>query len=112
MTDYDKNPLCFVADSSVHGRGLFAPTDIAAGSWIGHYESVETRQNGMHVLWVEGHGDDEWIGYHGSNELRFLNHDSQPNGEMDGLDLYALGDISANEEITFDYGEEWSALPK
>jgi SET domain-containing protein len=109
MTKYGNNPLCFVADSSVHGHGLFARDDISAGTWIGHYDSTETQQNGMHVLWVEGDKEGDWIGYDGTNELRFLNHDKQPNGEMDGLDLYALRDIRASEEITFDYGEEWSA---
>jgi len=112
MTQYDNNPLCFIADSAVHGRGLFARDNIAAGTWIGHYDSVETRENGMHVLWVEADEEGEWAGYDGTNELRFLNHDSQPNGELDGLDLYAVRDIKANEEITFDYGEEWSALPQ
>jgi len=107
--EYDNNPLCFVAGSAIHGRGLFARDDIPVGTWIGHYDSVETRDNGMHVLWVEGDREGDWIGYDGSNELRFLNHDKQPNGEMDGLDLYALRDIRANEEITFDYGEEFSA---
>ena len=110
MTEYDNNPLCYVADSSVHGQGLFAREDIPAGTRIGHYDSVETRGNGMHVLWVEGNEEGDWVGYDGTNELRFLNHDNQPNGEMDGLDLYALQDIRANEEITFDYGEEWSGL--
>ena len=109
MPEYDKNPLCFVADSGIHGRGLFARKRITAGTWIGHYESVETQQNGMHVLWVESDKEDDWVGYDGFNELRFLNHDSQPNGEMDGLDLYAIRDIGINEEITFDYGEEFSS---
>ena len=113
MQDYTSNPLCFVADSNVHGRGLFARDDITAGAWIGHYDSVKTQENGMHVLWVEADeqldGADTWIGYDGSNELRFLNHANQPNGEMDGLDLYALHDIMANQEITIDYGEEFSA---
>lgn len=109
MPEYDNNPLCYVADSSVHGHGLFARDDIPSGTWIGHYDSVETQQNGMHVLWVEGDEEGDWVGYDGNNELRFLNHDNQPNGEMDGLDLYALRNIRANEEITFDYGEEFSA---
>ncbi len=66
----------------------------------------------MHVLWVESGDDDsgeEWIGYDGDNELRFLNHAARPNGEMDGLDLYAIRDIRAGEEITIDYGEEFDA---
>jgi SET domain-containing protein len=110
MPAYDSNPLCLVADSPVHGRGLFARHDIPAGTWIGHYDGQQTQQNGMHVLWMEtGAGEDEWVGYDGNNELRFLNHALQPNGEMDGLDLYARRDILAGEEITIDYGEEFAA---
>jgi len=111
MPTYDTNSLCFVADSPVHGRGLFARQHIQSGTWIGHYDGPQTQENGMHVLWVEsgqdGDGQDEWIGYDGDNELRFLNHAARPNGEMDGLDLYAIRDIRKGEEITFDYGEEF-----
>lgn len=107
MSEYDTNPLCYVADSVVHGRGLFARGAIPAGTRIGHYDSVETRQNSMHVLWIEADEEGGWVGYDGTNELRFLNHANQPNGEMDGLNLYALRDIRFNEEITFDYGEEF-----
>lgn len=111
MSDFDTNPLCRVADSPVHGRGLFARHDISAGTWIGHYDGQETQENGMHVLWMEaGNGaENQWIGYDGNNELRFLNHAKQPNGEMDELDLYASHDIRAGEEITIDYGEEFAA---
>ena len=111
MSDYDSNCLCFVAGSTVHGRGLFARCDIQAGAWIGHYDGPQTQENGMHVLWVEADADseEEWIGYDGNNELRFLNHSKQPNGEMDGLDLYASRFIEAGEEITIDYGEEFEA---
>jgi len=110
MTDYTENPLCLVAESNVHGRGLFARQDIPANTWIGHYDGPSTHENGMHVLWVdEGQVDENWIGYDGNNELRFMNHASSPNGEMDSLDLYALHDIAAGEEITIDYGEEFEA---
>jgi len=111
MPDYDQNPLCFVADSPIHGRGLFASCDISPGTWIGHYDGPSTQENGMHVLWIEAKAgcDEEWIGYDGSNELRFMNHDKQPNGEMDGLDLYARKLIRKGEEITIDYGEEFEA---
>jgi len=73
----------------------------------------QTLQNDTHVLWVEAgttaDGETDWIGYDGNNELRFLNHARPPNGEMDGLDLYARRDIKAGEEITIDYGEEFEA---
>ena len=108
-SNYDSNPLCYVADSPVHGRGLFARYNIPAGTRIGHYDGPETQQNGMHVLWVEAQegSDDEWIGYNGNNELRFLNHARPPNGEMDGLELFAGRSIHADEEITIDYGEDF-----
>jgi len=109
MKGYDSNRLCFVADSTVHGRGLFARCDIPAGTWIGHYDGSPTQENGAHVLWVEAEAGtgQEWMGYDGNNELRFLNHAKRPNGEMDGLDLYASRDIKAGGEITIDYGEEF-----
>ena len=109
ISNYDSNPRCYVADSPVHGRGLFARCDIPSGTLIGHYDGPETRQNGMHVLWVEAQegADDEWIGYNGNNELRFLNHARPPNGEMDGLELFAGRNIREDEEITIDYGEEF-----
>lgn len=115
MPAYHSNDQCYVADSGVHGRGLFARHDIPAQSWIGHYDGAQTHDNDMHVLWVETEtgegldGEDGWIGYDGTNELRFLNHASQPNGEMDGLNLYAARDIKAGEEITIHYGEEFES---
>lgn len=63
----------------------------------------------MHVLWVEGPADGEWLGFDGSNELRFVNHSDRPNCEMDGRDLYAMHDIGRDEEITIYYGDEFSA---
>lgn len=107
--DYDQNELCYVADSPFHGRGLFARTDIPAGSWIGHYDSVETSENGMHVLWLESDQPDEWLGFDGINELRFLNHENKPNAELSELDLYAIRDITRDEEITIYYGDEFAA---
>jgi len=111
MTDFDNNPLCYVAKSPVHGHGLFARDAIPAGVWIGHYDGPCTEENGTYVLWVDNGGEEQetWIGYDGINELKFLNHARLPNGEMDGLNLYAARAIKADEEITIDYGEEFDA---
>jgi SET domain-containing protein len=94
-----------VADSSIHGKGLFAAATIPSGAYIGFYEGDETTENGTHVLWVQQSDDeDDWLGYDGTNELRFLNHSGEPNCEMDGQELFAARDIEADEELTIDYG--------
>lgn len=95
-----------MGDSSIHGRGLFAGAAIPSGAYIGFYEGRETVENGMHVLWVQQSDDDgDWLGYDGTNELRFLNHSAEPNCEMDGQELFAARDIEHGEELTIDYGE-------
>jgi len=105
MAEWNNNPLVYVAESSIHGLGLFARTFIPEGAFIGCYEGEPTGEDGMHVLWVEGEREDEWLGFDGNNELRFMNHSTAPNGEMDGQDLYAARDIKEDEEVTIDYGE-------
>lgn len=105
MTDWDAVPGVEAAHSAIHGRGLFATRSFRAGDYIGCYEGAPTQEDGMHVLWVEGDAEDEWLGFDGSNVLRFLNHSKRPNAELDGQSLYAASDIAAGDEITIDYGE-------
>jgi SET domain-containing protein len=101
-------PLAYAAASPIHGTGLFARRLIRSGSFIGVYEGERTGENGTHVLWVEM-APDEWVGYDGNNDLRFLNHSKTPNAELDGQDLYAVCEIEQDEEITIDYGEWFEA---
>lgn len=100
---YNQNSLVRVTESPIHGRGLFARCDIAVESFIGTYAGKKTSNNGMHVLWIWDEKDEKWVGVDGDNEMRFLNHSGQPNAEFYETDLYALRDIAAGEEITFDY---------
>lgn len=93
--------LVYVAPSSVHGKGLFARQGLAKGMYIGRYLGPEAQRNGSHVLWIED--GDGWSGRRGFNRLRYLNHDSRPNAEFDGFDLYARRTIRCDEEITIDY---------
>ena len=104
MSRWKSVPLAYAADSGIHGTGLFARAPIGSGSFIGVYEGKRTEENGMHVLWVEMEPEN-WVGFDGTNELRFLNHSSKPNAELDGQELYALREIDTHEEITIDYGE-------
>jgi len=106
MKQPDLERLFYVADSAIHGKGLFARVPLPAECYLGQYDGPTTRTNGMHVLWVQ-EASGEWIGRDGRNLLRYINHAIPPNTEFDGFDLYALRDIAAGEEITIDYGDEF-----
>lgn len=100
--------IVYVDTSAIHGRGVFAARDIAAGEYIGTYDGPEASRNGTYVLWLtDEHGVER--GRSGRNLLRFLNHALPPNAEFDGYDLYARVSIPANTELTFDYGEGYFA---
>ena len=95
-----------VGRSERHGRGLFACRRFQPGSRIGRFEGRPTQRDGEHVLWLfDDDGSAE--GLHVTNELRFLNHSSRPNAEIDGLDLYAIRNIQPRAEILIHYGRDW-----
>lgn len=95
--------IVYRAASTIHGNGLFAKVDIAKGEFIGTYSGPTAKRDGTYVLWVFEEGQPP-VGRSGRNLLRYLNHQNEGNAEFDGFDLYALRDIEAHEEITFDYG--------
>ncbi|MCK4659544.1 MAG: SET domain-containing protein [Phycisphaerae bacterium] len=95
-----------VRHSPIHELGVFATATIRKDERIGRYQSRKTNRDGRYVLWVESEKGTQ--GYNGYGRLRFLNHRSTPNSELDGLELYALRTIRPGEEITIDYGEEWA----
>ncbi len=79
---------------------------IRKGSYIATFEGRETTKDGTHVLWVENE-QGRLVGIRGQNELRFLNHSSDPNAEFIGADLHALRNIQPGAELTFHYGDDW-----
>ena len=95
----------YVDNSPIHGKGLFARKKLKKEQFLGTYHGPKTKENDMHVLWVEEE-EGKWIGKDGKNMLRYLNHSNKPCAEFDGFDLYALRDIKKDEEVTFDYGED------
>ena len=101
---FDDNPLAYVARSVIHGRGLFARRALEKDEYIGTYRGRRTQKNGMHVLWIWSEKRARWEGIDGQNEMRFLNHDANPNADWWGTELYAIRPIAQGEEITFDYG--------
>ena len=92
-----------VGDSPIHGKGLFARTFIPAGTVIGIVQGLPTTDDGDHVLWT-----DETNGIHVQCDLRYINHSDVPNATYyDTLEVCAMRDIQAGEEITHNYVAGW-----
>ena len=91
--------LVYVADSPIHGKGLFAKRTISAGEIIGVIQGVPASVDGAHVLWVDGKN-----GLQVHCDLRYINHSNKPNAVYyDTLEVCALTDIAPGEEITHNY---------
>lgn len=100
--------LVYSASSPIHGTGLFAARVVRRGEYIGTYHGPVARRNGTYVLWVFDPDDPTDIyGISGRNLLRYLNHSRPGNARFEGPDLFARRRIARDEEITFDYGDEW-----
>jgi hypothetical protein len=98
--------LVVVRESSIHGKGVFAREPIGEGTVIGVYEGPEVERDGIYVLWVE-RDDGSFYGIEGRNELRYLNHSSNPNADFDDEELCAVRAIASGDEITLHYGDAW-----
>ena len=91
--------------SKIHGNGLFARKNIKAGEIIGEVKGKPTKKNGPYVLWM----NDDTQGFEVSCILKYINHHQQANAcYYDDLTVVALKDIRKGEEITHNYGQEWS----
>ena len=94
-----KNGYTYVADSAIHGKGLFARRRIGRGTIIGRVEGKPSRRDGTYVLWLSASE-----GFEVQCDLRYINHADDPNAcYYDDLTVVALRDIARDEEITHDY---------
>jgi uncharacterized protein len=109
-----------VRRSGIHGKGVFALQDIAAGDtlieYVGEIISWEEAlarhphdpQNPNHTFYF--HIDEKRVidALYGGNSSRWINHACDPNCEADEQDgrifIKALRDIAAGEELNYDYG--------
>jgi len=98
--------LVVVRESPIHGEGVFANEHIGEGAVIGVYAGLQVEEDGPHVLWVE-RDDGSFYGIEGRNELRYLNHSSNPNADFDDEELCAVRAIAPGDEITLHYGDAW-----
>ena len=104
----------------MHGKGVFAVTDIAEGEtlieYVGQIISWEEAQakhphdanDPNHTFYFhidEQHVIDAKVG---GNSSRWINHACDPNCEADEVDgrifIKALRNIAAGEELHYDYG--------
>lgn len=104
-----------VRASAIHGMGMFAKTDIPAESRILEYvgervdkkESERRRKAGNFFVFIVT-DDFDIDGLVDWNPARFINHSCGPNSEAreeeEQIWIYALRDIKAGEELSFNYG--------
>lgn len=112
-----------VRRSGVHGKGVFALKDIAAGETIIEYvgeviswKEADKRQSSdpddpNHTFFFSIKDGKKVIDAAvGGNAARWINHSCKPNCESDEDDdthrvfIKALRDIKAGEELNYDYG--------
>lgn len=116
----DQLPACRVERSSVHGNGVFATRDIAAGERVIAYAGREItwdeaqlraeRQGGPHnhtFFFSLANGNVVDGGDEG-NDARFINHSCAPNCEAieeedSRIFIYALQPIKQDEELNYSY---------
>jgi SET domain-containing protein len=109
-----------VRRSGIHGRGVFAARPLAEGETVIEYkgEIISWKEalrrhphdpaNPDHTFYF--HIDDKHVidGKYDGNSARWMNHSCEPNceAEQDGSRVFikALREISAGEELFFDYG--------
>ena len=109
-----------VRRSGVHGKGVFALQDIAAGDTVAEYvgeviswdEAQERHPHDPsqpnHTFYFHVDADRVIDANFGGNASRWINHACEPNCETDEQDgrifIIALRDIKAGEELNYDYG--------
>ena len=100
------NPTIVVKESSIAGKGCFAARTLVSGEYIGsmvgQFIENPTPEQEEHVYWWRTE-DGDWAFYVHSTE-RYFNHSDEPNCRIDDFNrFFALRNIEAGEELTFDY---------
>lgn len=109
-----------VRRSGVHGKGVFALSDIAEGETIIEYvgevitwEEAQRRHphdpnDPNHTFYFHVDASRVIDAKVGGNSSRWINHACEPNCEADEVDgrvfIRALRNIAAGEELHYDYG--------
>jgi len=100
----DTVKLYRVKDSHIHGKGLFAACNIFEGDIIGSIKYNPVEEDGPYVLWI-----DDAVGIQVDCDLKYINHNAKPNAcYCEDLQVIAIKNIKTGEEITHDYGDDWT----
>ncbi|MFO8025389.1 SET domain-containing protein [Thiohalophilus sp.] len=92
-----------VAESPIHGKGLFATAPIKKGEFLGNLKTRAAKKDGPYVLWCDDGKGREVI-----CDFRFINHSRKANvAYYDDLTVMALKNIKPGEELVHNYGDEW-----
>lgn len=93
-----------VANSLIHGKGLFTKGFIKKDTILGKVRGIHTAKDDAYVLWLN-----EFVGVRMLCKYKYINHSDAPNVILyDTLEVCALRDIYPNEELTHDYGSaDW-----
>jgi uncharacterized protein len=109
------NSLIEVKPSGIHGMGLFATRDIPfgtdimviSGEVIDEQECIrrEEEEDNVYIFW----NGDNYIDTNNTDQIKYINHNCDCNCEVtdrdeNTLNLTAIRDIRAGEELTIDYG--------
>lgn len=106
-------PRLIIRSSDIHAAGCFALEDIPKGSRILEYTGEritkaegDDRYEGRPFTYLFGIGDGEVV-IDGHGMAMFVNHSCDPNCETDEEDdrvyITSIRDITAGEELTYDY---------
>lgn len=106
-----------VKDSPIHGKGIFARCEIPSHSLVmvirgevisgDECEKREEENNNVYIFW----NGDYYIDTVNTDKIKYINHDCNPNSEVQDRDDNTLNLVSKRiiypgEEITMDYGYE------
>jgi SET domain-containing protein len=106
----------YVGSSGIHGRGVFARHALEPGELVGRYASRKTKltaEDHPHVMELYDDDGELLECRMGVGELRFVNHSSSPNLELDDetLEFRAVRQVEPGDELTWYYGDEFEADP-
>lgn len=98
-----KARLC-VANSPIHGKGLFALDHIKEGDLLGVIKGIRIYTDDMHAIWLT-----QYQAVRILCKFKYINHGDDPNVILyDTLEVCALRDIEPGEEILHDYASgDW-----